>query len=589
MQMESTGALTLRLATGTGGIIQCGNGATTIYGGAFAPSSTTSPWQEYTNVVNAGSGTTSVVTTLGSDENMYLFGSSGATTITDGDCHLFLSCGSGPTTLIHSYVFVWGNLPIIALEPVMFDEVSGFIPGLDVVQLLGYSQSQIDYMLSHQQQIKEPSGQIDVEIQGVGVPVAVNGNLTYPVEDWVIRFDNVSLVTPKFFGLTSPMPPVIVSPQNLGSSSNTSIPGGKTTTTRDVTQGTTVAGNSTEPNQFQFGLGGGTAVGGSLPNAYAYGQGDGAAVIQPGSGSNTLTFGYEITASMLSYAADAAGDLTITVGNSGDSVTIKGNFAIQNGLVTSAVSGITLANGSSVIPAPPPLLVTQEQDVRIHAAPNSAFSFTLPTNSFTDVTGGTVALSALQQNGSALPLWLSFAPSTGKFTGTMPAWQTTQGIKVIATTSEGAISAEGFNIYNTPPTPVLVTQQQDVRLHYAPTTAFSFVFASRFVYRPGGWNRLRTTRTSPCLRRKLEISSAGDSAAIAGPPSSRSNAIMLPIARRVIVPRKSVVRKTGAVPGRFSIGNVDASRHGPFVPGTIRTRRDRPDDVPRWGWTGSGG
>src|SRR3954466_14050212 len=75
----------------------------------------------------------------------------------------------------------------------------------------------------------------------------------------------------------------------------------------------------------------------------------------------------------------------------------------------------------------------------------------------------------------------------------------------------------------------------------------------------------RATRTSPCLRRKPEISSAGDSAAIAGAASSRKPAITPPTARRVIVPPASFVRQTSAIPGRFSIGNVDASRHGPCV------------------------
>src|ERR1700737_575517 len=75
----------------------------------------------------------------------------------------------------------------------------------------------------------------------------------------------------------------------------------------------------------------------------------------------------------------------------------------------------------------------------------------------------------------------------------------------------------------------------------------------------------RTTRTSPCLRRKLESSSAGDSAAITGAASSRKIAITVPIARRVIVPQGSIAHETSAIPGLFSIGNVAASRHGPLV------------------------
>src|SRR5260370_32766592 len=58
----------------------------------------------------------------------------------------------------------------------------------------------------------------------------------------------------------------------------------------------------------------------------------------------------------------------------------------------------------------------------------------------------------------------------------------------------------------------------------------------------------RTTRTSPCLRRKLEISSVGDSAAITGVASSRKPAIALPIARRVIVPQESIAHETSVCP-----------------------------------------
>src|SRR5258708_15014740 len=58
----------------------------------------------------------------------------------------------------------------------------------------------------------------------------------------------------------------------------------------------------------------------------------------------------------------------------------------------------------------------------------------------------------------------------------------------------------------------------------------------------------RETRTSPCLRRKLEISSAGDSAAITGVASSRKPAVTLPIARRVIVPKSPLLTKPSLCP-----------------------------------------
>src|SRR5947208_9839583 len=72
----------------------------------------------------------------------------------------------------------------------------------------------------------------------------------------------------------------------------------------------------------------------------------------------------------------------------------------------------------------------------------------------------------------------------------------------------------------------------------------------------------RATRTSPFLRRKPEISSAGDSAAIAGAASSKKPAVTPPTARCAIVPQVPIAHQTSAILGRFSIGIVDASRHG---------------------------
>jgi hypothetical protein len=47
--------------------------------------------------------------------------------------------------------------------------------------------------------------------------------------------------------------------------------------------------------------------------------------------------------------------------------------------------------------------------------------------------------------------------------------------------------------------------------------------------------------------------------------SSRKPAVTLPIALRVIIRKSPLLTKPAAMPDRFSIGNVDASRHGPCV------------------------
>jgi hypothetical protein len=110
----------------------------------------------------------------------------------------------------------------------------------------------------------------------------------------------------------------------------------------------------------------------------------------------------------------------------------------------------------------------------------------LPANSFIDPAGGVISLSVTQSGGSALPSWLTFDPSTGTFSGTMPAWTTTEGIVVTATatTSGGATAAESFKIYNTPPAPVLQHQQNDLRVTYG--VAFSATLPANSFSDPAG-------------------------------------------------------------------------------------------------------
>jgi Ca2+-binding RTX toxin-like protein len=51
---------------------------------------------------------------------------------------------------------------------------------------------------------------------------------------------------------------------------------------------------------------------------------------------------------------------------------------------------------------------------------DTIIDFTIPTNSFADVDGPAIMLSARLANGAVLPAWLIFDPANGKFTGTPP-------------------------------------------------------------------------------------------------------------------------------------------------------------------------
>lgn len=64
---------------------------------------------------------------------------------------------------------------------------------------------------------------------------------------------------------------------------------------------------------------------------------------------------------------------------------------------------------------------------------DTAVSFTLPSDAFTDADGDTLTLTATLANGSALPSWLSFTASTRTFSGTPPQdYNGTLSIKVSA-------------------------------------------------------------------------------------------------------------------------------------------------------------
>ena len=70
---------------------------------------------------------------------------------------------------------------------------------------------------------------------------------------------------------------------------------------------------------------------------------------------------------------------------------------------------------------------------------DNAWSFTVPSNTFSDVDSATLTLSATLGDGSALPSWLTFNASTGAFSGTPP--QDYNGaIDLKVTASDGSLS-----------------------------------------------------------------------------------------------------------------------------------------------------
>ncbi|WP_422378906.1 putative Ig domain-containing protein [Roseibium sp.] len=74
------------------------------------------------------------------------------------------------------------------------------------------------------------------------------------------------------------------------------------------------------------------------------------------------------------------------------------------------------------------------------AAEDSAWTFTLPENTFQDVDGDVLTYSATLEDGSALPSWLSFDAATRTFSGTPPQdGAGTLSLKVVASDSEASV------------------------------------------------------------------------------------------------------------------------------------------------------
>ncbi|MER3384159.1 putative Ig domain-containing protein [Pectobacterium aroidearum] len=92
-------------------------------------------------------------------------------------------------------------------------------------------------------------------------------------------------------------------------------------------------------------------------------------------------------------------------------------------------------------------------------AQDGSLNFTVPAGTFTDPDGDTLTLSATLANGSALPGWLTFNPSTGTFSGTPGnADVGTLSIKVTAHDGSASVSTTfNLTITNVNDAPVVAT------------------------------------------------------------------------------------------------------------------------------------
>ena len=76
------------------------------------------------------------------------------------------------------------------------------------------------------------------------------------------------------------------------------------------------------------------------------------------------------------------------------------------------------------------------------AASSGAYSYTIPANTFSG--GNQNVYTATKGDGSALPGWMSFDPTTRVISGTATAGTT--AVKIIATSRGGQVAFDTFNI-----------------------------------------------------------------------------------------------------------------------------------------------
>lgn len=139
---------------------------------------------------------------------------------------------------------------------------------------------------------------------------------------------------------------------------------------------------------------------------------------------------------------------TVPVGTSG--LTIVVTATDTYGLSASETFSVTT-------PAPSAPTVTAQTAAQTWKL-GQAVNFTLASNTFTDPQGEKLTYSATLSNGAALPSWLTFNSSTGKFSGTVPNTATGLTIKVTATDAGGASVSETFSV-STPASAPTVTAQ----------------------------------------------------------------------------------------------------------------------------------
>ncbi|MGR9080364.1 DUF4082 domain-containing protein [Rhizobium leguminosarum] len=224
------------------------------------------------------------------------------------------------------------------------------------------------------------------------------------------------------------------------------------------------AGDATEKGGVANGSGGVVASGNVLTNDTDADTGDTKTVTAVVFGATSGTLGSALNGTYGSLVLNASGTYSYAVNETNAAVqalrqstnTLSDVFSytMRDTAGATATANLTITiHGANDAP------VLAVQTAAQNATVGSAFSFAVPTTTFTDVDSTeTLAYSATAADGTALPAWLAFNASTRTFSGT-PTTAGTYGVRVTATDLGGLAANETFNIAvstpgNTPPTAV---------------------------------------------------------------------------------------------------------------------------------------
>ena len=140
--------------------------------------------------------------------------------------------------------------------------------------------------------------------------------------------------------------------------------------------------------------------------------------------------------------------------NADISVAIASNAADTTGSPSSATVRVNDDDGGTANNAPTVANAIPNQT----ATAGTAFSYTFPTNTFSDADNDNLTYTAAKSDGTALPTWLSFDANTRTFSGTPQSGDTgTLSVKVTADDRNGGTVSDTFDIVVSaaPATPTL--------------------------------------------------------------------------------------------------------------------------------------